>query len=131
MVTKKYKKNQDNSPSGQSARLEQTITALHQERTKLKDFINEINRLENVLHYHDTKMMNVLGLQITCDAASLHYSKLQEMYDEVSKGKETTAILLHIKKADYDDYKESLVTKETAAPSEISLKESESVSIPD
>ena len=72
MVTKKYKKNQDNSPSGQSARLEQTITALHQERTKLKDSINEINRLENVLHYHDTKMMNVLGLQITCDAASLH-----------------------------------------------------------
>ena len=53
------------------------------------------------------------------------------MYDEASKGKETTAILLHIKKADYDDYKESLVKKETAAPSEISLKESESVSLPD
>jgi hypothetical protein len=74
-------------------------------------------------------MMNALGLQISCDAASPHYAKVQAMYDEASKAKDETLILLSSKKQDYEAYQLLLETKNGTVLPDISLQQTESESI--
>jgi hypothetical protein len=123
---KKIKSN--DSHSGQTARLENTIRSLHQERTKIKDFITEINRLENLVNYNDTKLLNVLGLMMKCDEASPYYTKLESMYEEATTIKHATNVTLQLKKFSYDEYLASLAVNDTA-PKVISLKQAENVSV--
>ena len=127
--TQKDKKQKSNdSHSGQTARLENTIRSLHQERTKIKDFITDINRMENLVNYNDTKILNVVGLMMKCDESSPYYSKLQAMYDEATTIKHATNVSLQLKKYSYDEYLASLAVNDTA-PKVISVKQTENVSV--
>lgn len=131
VATKKYKKTDDNSHSGQTARLEQKIETLHRERTTIKDFITEITRLENIKNFNDTKMMNALGIMVKCDETSPHYDKLHKMYDDALHEKTLATTLLQQKKDSYEQYQASLVFEKDGAlktPREISFNRSESIS---
>ena len=124
--TKKRKKNHDSSD--QTARLERTINKLHEERTKIKDYINEINRLENLVNYHDTKAMNAMGLVIKCEETHPHYATLMKMYTDALKEKASTNLTLHLKKDDYEEYQAFLEKEKRMTPRELTYKQDESVS---
>lgn len=112
-----------------------TISKMHQERTKIKDFNTEIFRLENLVNYHDTKMMNVLGLMMKYEvsnplyATSQNYATLQQMYKDASDGKASASFEVQEKKDSYEQYQAALEDGQLpVTPRELSYKQGESVS---